>query len=134
MTEKIELPDGMSVQEAKTAIEKMANGENDNMSENNDKVVFESEEAFEEKVAEIISNRQNKSDKERLASEIVGNSTEYEDTETVLEDYPTEAALETKKKDVVGNTPDFSGAIGANANPANNTEDADDLTMFGSDA
>jgi len=97
-------------------------------------VVFDSEEAFEQKVAEIVANRQQESEKEKLASEIAANSAEYEDSEAVLEDYPTVAALNTKQKDVVGGEPDFSGAVGANAQPATNTDDAEDMTIFGSDA
>jgi hypothetical protein len=106
----------------------------DNMSENTDKVVFDSEEAFEEKVAEIVANREAQSEKERLASDIAANSSEYEDSEAVLEDYPTETALNTKRKDVLGGQADFSATRGADAQPATNADDAEDLTMFGSDA
>jgi len=105
-----------------------------NMSENTEKVVFESEEAFEEKVAEIVANRKEQSEKESLASEIAANSNEYDDSEAVLEDYPTEAALNTKHKDVLGGQADFSASRGASPEPATNTEDADDLKIFGSDA
>jgi len=103
---------------------------------NNVKEITESEleELISNRVDDRLEQREEQSAKESLASTIAANSTEYETSEEVLEDYPTEAALNTKKKDVVGNTPDFSGAVGANAQPATNTEDADDLKMFGSDA
>lgn len=94
----------------------------------------ELEELIANRVDERLEERQTETQKEQLASTIAANSTDYESTEEVLEDFPTTAALNTKKKDVVGNTPDFSGSVGANAQPATNTEDADDLTMFGSDA
>jgi hypothetical protein len=104
------------------------------VTENSDAVVFESEDAFRKKVKEIVANRQAQSDKERLASEIAANSAEYDDAEAVLEDYPTEAALNTKRSDVLGGQPDFGGARGAAADVGTNSEDAEDLKIFGSDA
>jgi hypothetical protein len=94
----------------------------------------ELEELISNRVDERLEERQEQSEKETLAADIVGNSDEYDSTEDVLEDYPTEAALQTKKKDVVGAQADFSAGRGASAKPATNSEDADDLKMFGSDA
>jgi hypothetical protein len=94
----------------------------------------ELEELISNRVDERLDEREAQSEKERLASDIAANSTEYESAEAVLEDYPTEAALNTKQKDVAGNTPNFANTVGADAKPATNDEDADDLTMFGSDA
>lgn len=106
----------------------------DDPTENDDgQIVFDSQEEFEAAVEDVVSNRQEQSEKERLASEIAANSTEYEDSEGVLEDFPTKAALNTKKKDVIGAEPDFSAGVGASAQPATNTEDADDLKMFAGD-
>jgi hypothetical protein len=103
---------------------------------NNVKEITESEleELISNRVDERLEERQTANEKEQLASTIAANSAEYDSTEEVLEDYPTEAALETKKKDVVGNASDFRGSVGANAQPATNSEDADDLKMFGGDA
>lgn len=98
-------------------------------------VTFESEEAFEQKVAEIVENRQNRSEKEQLASEIAANDDSYDDAEEVLEDYPTEPALNTKRADVLGGGPDFGASRGASPTPAtNDADDAEDLKMFGGDA
>jgi len=111
-------------------------GETNTETADNVKEITESEleDLISNRVDERLEKREAQSEKEDLASTIVGNSDEYDSTDAVLEDYPTEKALETKKNDVVGGQPDFSGAVGANAQPATNTEDADDLKMFGSDA
>ena len=108
--------------------------ESEAQAENKGGVHFESEEAFEEKVEEIVSNRQAQSEKQRLASEIAANSTAYDDAESVLTDFPTKPALNSKRKDVLGAAADFSGTRGASAEPATNADDADDLKMFGGDA
>lgn len=105
-----------------------------NENEDGDKVVFESEEAFENKVQSIVDNRESQSEKERLASEIVANSSEYEDAESVLEDFPTVPSLERMKKDVSGMSANYANARGAAADIGTNEEDASDLKMFGSDA
>jgi len=78
------------------------NGEHDNMSDNNETVVELSESELDdliaEKAEEIVANREAQSEKDELAQEIVANSAEYEDTESVTEDYPTVEALKTKKQ------------------------------------
>ncbi len=107
----------------------------DDMSDNVKEITEdELEELISNRVDERLEEQQAQNEKEQLASEIVDNSDEYDSTEAVLEDYPTVAALNTKQKDVAGAEPDFSGSVGANAQPATNTEDADDLKIFGSDA
>lgn len=69
-------------------------------------VVDELESRFEDKfltadeLSDAISANKEQEQKEALASDIVANSDEYEDTEAVIEDYPTVAALETKREDV----------------------------------
>lgn len=102
----------------------------------NVKEITESEldELIRNRVDERLAEQEEQSAKESLASDIVANS-DYEDTDAVLEDYPTEAALNTKRDDVLGGQPDFGATRGASAQPAtNNAGNADDLTMFGSDA
>jgi len=109
----------------------------ESMSENeNVKEITEAEleELISNRVDERLEERQAQSEKEEIASTIAANSSEYDDAEGVLEDFPTVPALNTKRDDVLGGQPDFSAARGADAQPATNAEDADDLTMFGSDA
>lgn len=74
---------------------------NTNSDMTDDAITFNSEEEFEQYVEDIVANRveqrEAQREKQRLAEEIVANSADYEDTETVLADYPTEAALEAKR-------------------------------------
>jgi len=102
--------------------------ETTDMSENADETVTitdaELEEMVEEKAREIVANREEQNEKEDLATEIVANSAEYEDTDAVLEDFPTTAALETKKEQV---TPDAAALPGRGASTQQaNTADTDD--------
>ena len=109
----------------------------DDMTDNNDNVREITESELEELVAnkaeEIISEREEQSRQEDLASEIVANSAEYEDTESVLDDFPTEAALKTKKEQV---TPSAAAVPGRGASTTANADDADefpDMTIGGDD-
>jgi len=106
--------------------------EESDTTENSDAVVFDSREEFMDAVEEVIENREEQTKKERLAEEITANSQAYDETESVLEDYPTVEALKTKRSTLE------SGAVnvgrGAAAQPATNDDaDADSLTLFGSD-
>lgn len=102
----------------------------------NVKEITESEldELISNRVDERLAEQQERSEKEELASEIAANTEDYESADEVLEDYPTEAALNTKRDDVLSGQPDFGTSRGASAQPATNSEDADDLKMFGGDA
>jgi hypothetical protein len=94
----------------------------------------ELEELISNRVDERLEQRQAQNAKEDLAADIVANS-DYESTDAVLEDFPTEAALNTKRDDVLGGQPDFGAGRGASAQPAtNNADNADDLKIFGGDA
>lgn len=115
----------------------MSAADDDNMTENNDNVREITEDELEELVAnkaeEIIDEREAQSEKESLASEIVANSAEYDDTESVLDDFPTEAALETKKEQV---TPSAAAVPGRGASTSANsseTDDFPDMTIGGDD-
>lgn len=102
----------------------------------NVKEITESEldELISNRVDERLAEQQERSQKEELASEIAANTDDYDGVDEVLEDYPTEAALNTKRDDVLSGSPDFGTTRGASAQPAENSEDADDLKMFGGDA
>lgn len=88
--------------------------DNNNETDNGDKVVFDSQDEFEAAVEDIVANRVEQTSKEELATEIVANSADYEDTETVLEDFPTEAALETKKESLESSGTTPAGGITGN--------------------
>jgi hypothetical protein len=64
----------------------------------------ELEEMIETKAQEVAANQQEASEKEELASEIVANSAEYDDADSVTEDFPTVASLKTKKEQVTDTT------------------------------
>lgn len=85
--------------------------DDDTMTDNN-----EIEELREEisEVKEMLTANE-RQQKEEIAQEIVANSAEYEDTESVLEDFPTEAALSTKKDSVTDDSATMPG-MGATAN------------------
>lgn len=89
-------------------------------------------ELIEEKVEEVTANKQEETEKRELAGDIVANSAEYEDAESVLEDFPTKAALRAKKSDV---TPSAGmparGATTANA--AGGEDEYPDPTFSGGD-
>lgn len=113
--------------------------EDSEVTENNDEDVVELTEndlrdMIRSEVESVTANQQTESEKHDLASEIVANSAEYEDAEKVLEDYPTKAALETKKEDVA---PDASSAgfPARGATTANTNSSADEFPdmEFGGD-
>lgn len=68
-----------------------------------------------DEIAEQVTANRDETKKDELATEIVANSAEYDDADTVREDYPTEAALETKRDQVTagGGVP-TAGGIEAN--------------------
>lgn len=68
--------------------------------------------------------------KERMAEQIVANSTEYTSTDKVVEDFPTTKSLATKLNQVA---PGVATQTEDGEN-VTNMDDADDLKMFGSDA
>jgi hypothetical protein len=102
--------------------------DNSTMSDNNDAITFESEDEFEDYVDEIVANRveqrEKEHEKERLAQDIVANSADYEDSETVLEDFPTKAALEAKQESL-----DSSGAMPSKGVSANFDGTSDDIDV-----
>jgi len=101
------------------------------MEENEDAIVFESREDFENTVEEIVANRLENSEKEDLAAEIVSNSAEYEETESVLDDYPTKKALKDKKELV---TDSGSALPGTGMTPnagSDNTDEFPDMEIGG---
>jgi len=51
---------------------------------------------------DVVANTQTEQKEAELAREIVANSADYDEPESVREDYPTKAALETKREQVVG--------------------------------
>lgn len=63
--------------------------------------------ALVERAEERIEANRKEQQKTDLAGDIVANSNEYDETESVLEDYPTMQALKTKKKELTttGATP-----------------------------
>jgi hypothetical protein len=109
----------------------------DNMTDNNDNVREITEDELEELVAnkaeEIISEREEQSRQEDLASEIVANSAEYEDTESVLDDFPTKAALKTKKEQVTPSAAAVPGRGASTTANADETEKFPDMTIGGGD-
>jgi len=109
----------------------MANADNTTMEENDDAIVFESREDFENTVEEIVANRLENSEKEELASDIVSNSAEYEDTESVLDDYPTTAALEDKKELVTDSTSPLPGTGMTPNAGSDNTDEFPDMEIGG---
>lgn len=74
-----------------------------------------------DELTESISANQQDSQKDELASEIVANSAEYEEKEEVIEDFPTEKALEAKRDSL------YSGSAtpGMGAGLSANTDDVD---------
>lgn len=60
---------------------------------------------------------------ESMAETIAANSDDYDSTDDVIEDYPTEKSLKTKL--------DVMGPV---VTQVANSEDSDDLPMFGGDA
>lgn len=101
------------------------------MEENEDAIVFESREDFENTVAEIVANRQAKSEKEDLASDIVANSAEYDDAESVLDDYPTVKSLKDKKALVTESGSPLPGAGMTPNAGGSDTEDFPDMEIGG---
>ncbi len=98
------------------------------MTETEDEIVLTEDELegmIEEKAQEIVANREEETEKDSLAREIVANSAEYDDVEAVTEDFPTVAALETKREQVTetGTMP----GTGATANAQ--SDDLDDLSV-----
>lgn len=69
---------------------------------------------FKDDLVDELSANREQSEKEELAEGIVANSAEYEDAEQVMEDYPTKAALETKRDSL--NTGGVIPGQGATAN------------------
>lgn len=77
-------------------------------------------ESLVDEVAEQVSANASDSRKADLAGEIVANSAEYDDADAVREDYPTEAALETKRDQVTENTTmPTAGGLKANVGESN---------------
>jgi hypothetical protein len=96
--------------------------DNDTMSDNSDEVA-ELKDRIDELESKLTANEQEA--KEQIAETIVANSNEYEDTEDVLDDYPTEAALEAKQDslNVGGSMP----GMGTTANTDFGTDDEFDV-------
>jgi hypothetical protein len=96
--------------------------DNDTMSDNSDEVA-ELKDRIDELESKLTANEQE--NKEQIAETIVANSNEYEDTEDVLDDYPTEAALEAKQDslNVGGSMP----GMGTTANTDFSTDDEFDV-------
>lgn len=72
----------------------------------------------------VVANRQTEQKKAEIASTIVANSAEYDDTEDVLEDFPTVTALENKRDSVS----DSGGVPGTGVSASFEPEGDDDLT------
>jgi len=53
-----------------------------------------------DQAAELAANADAERERQELATIVVANSADYDDPDAVLEDYPTTAALETKRDDV----------------------------------
>jgi hypothetical protein len=103
----------------------------ENSAEDNDSDLAETLSEIDERLSEVeeslSANEDNDDPREELAQEIVSNSAEYEDSETVLEDYPTEAALETKRDSLnTGGTVPGAGAT-ANADFDFDDSEVDDI-------
>ncbi len=93
---------------------------------NDDEIVLtedELEDMIESKAEEIVANREENTEKQQLAADIVANSAEYDDTEAVTDDFPTVAALETKKEQVS----DSGTMPGSGVTPNAQDEDLDDV-------
>lgn len=102
----------------------------ESMSENNeDKITFESEAELEEHIDEVVANRleqhKNKTQKEEIAEDIVANSAEYEDTEQVLDDFPTKAALQTKRETLSDDAIMPGNGVSANISHGDSDPDID---------
>lgn len=76
-------------------------------------------------IAEQVSANTDESEKDALAEQIVANSAEYDDAESVRDDYPTRAALETKAEQVSSAGGSVLPGAGASQQVANNTTDDD---------
>lgn len=76
-------------------------------------------------VADRVTANQEDSTKDELAREIVANSADYDEPEDVREDFPTVAALETKRDQVT----DSGGLPGAGADFEANLGDDDDIDV-----
>lgn len=75
--------------------------------------------ATEDDVAEAVSANSDEQEKDSLAQQVVANSAEYEDIDSVKEDYPTRASLEAALEQVAGGG--VMPASGASTQVAANT-------------
>lgn len=85
-------------------------------------------EQLTESIKETVTANAEEEQKQELAKEIVANSNEYEDTESVLDDLPTVPALEAKRDSLDSAGVVMPGRGGSTATTANAGEtDADDF-------
>lgn len=76
-------------------------------------------------ISEAIATNREHERKLELAEDIVDNSEEYDDAEDVIEDFPTEAALQAKRSEVQPQSAaNFAAQTGARASPSNGGTDS----------
>jgi hypothetical protein len=75
---------------------------------------MEAEMVTEDDLEDLTANTREQREKQQLADAIVANSAEYDDTEAVLDDYPTANALKAKRE-TLDTGPSLPGT-GATAN------------------
>jgi len=87
----------------------------------------DAQDALVERAAERIEANRDDEQKAELAQEIAANSAEYDDTESVREDFPTVPALEAKRDSVTGNSTGMPSA-GSFDGVANSGDDLPDVS------
>ncbi|MFC6975811.1 DUF2945 domain-containing protein [Halomicroarcula sp. GCM10025709] len=92
-------------------------GEQTANNDDNEFVTHDELDEFKDEIVDAVSANADDGTEDDLAKEIVANSAEYDDPEAVREDYPTEAALRTKRDQLEsGGMPGPGGFDGISAN------------------
>lgn len=97
-------------------------GSEPEQTETTDAITFDTMADFEAKIEEVVANSRSDDRKDELASDIVSNSNEYDEIDSVREDFPTVEALETKKSAVTESQPAGVPGMGSSPHLAGNTD------------